>query len=189
MTVQEPESADRPQEGRVWLSAFIPPAANPVLTSLPTSGSLCLSITCSLSRSPCFRQSFQSLISFRRFIFFFPSDKKSEYCQTFYRRLGAVRGAAGCISNLQLGAGHPKLPADARAKLALARCCISFLEGADIALLCRCLAQISAIPVGARARAGKRLETAFHVKALLPFRFQLVTDKYLLLPPPKGTDF
>lgn len=94
--------------------------------------------------------------------------------------------AAGQISNPKLGAGHPKLPADARAKLAPAHCCILFPESTDIALLCQCLAQISAIPVGAGASAGRWLERAFHVKALLSFHFQLVTDKYFLLPPPKG---
>jgi len=103
-----------------------------------------------------------------------------------YRHLIGTHNTAGRISNLQLGAGHPKLPVDARAKPAPALCCILFPESTDIALLCWCLTQISAIPVGVGVSAGRWLERGFPVKALLSFHFQLEVGKYLLLPPPKG---
>lgn len=61
------------------IDVSIPRAANPVLTSLPILGSLCFRIAHLHSCSPCFIQSSQSSPSDG----FFPSNKKSGYCETF----------------------------------------------------------------------------------------------------------
>lgn len=157
---------------------FIPRAANPVLTPLPALGSLCLCTHAVLISYDHFNQLFPSNV-------FFLWNKKSGYCETFIDLTG-THSAAGQISYLQLGAGYPKLPADVWAKLAPAHCCILFPESTDIALLCWCHAQISTIPAGAGASTGRWLKRAFHIRALLLLHFQLVIDKYLLLPHPKG---
>lgn len=119
------------QEGlALHTDIFIPRAASPALTSLPTLGSLCLRITRLHSCSACFVQSFPSVISFRRF---FPLQQKIRVLWLRTQTCTWPTHAA------QLPLCHPEELTDVRARLAPDHCCIFLLESTDAAWLSRSL--------------------------------------------------
>lgn len=173
MTVQESEDS-WPLSKRVWLS-------------IQTSSSLELPalswLLCSLWEHSCTRLHSCSaynhtIISTSRFLLMFfspPTRNQGAVTQETDTHLTCTNSTTAPMSPWAVhwcdqGQGWPLIAAIFSFLRALTLCCFPDLCNSS----------------WMGTSTGWKLQKAFHIKAALLFHFQLVTDKYLLLRPPKG---